>query len=305
MTAIPAAVEAQPVCWIDRTQLESVRDEGDDAWVYWRETGHEAEPDEVPLYAAPQASAKAARLATADSLNVRLLALRDAIADVFNVALGRRGTSASVANPLATRVESPAIAEERGLSHTRMRPAAAGKDWKAIGAAIDEYLDGYELRLDEGCHTPSKFERFLIDDAIAGILAEEEILALLCGPAPAARVALELKRKADLIAELSNIIHDMTVAQQAAWIEWQHGAGADAAMQWIENGLAGPGHIPDGAEPYGKEAQAWYDANKADPFPACYCGRPSNILHMGNGYCSTEHYNAATAYEQVKGAGDA
>ncbi|NMK45553.1 hypothetical protein [Achromobacter sp. Bel] len=52
----PVAGEAQPVCWIERAQLENVRDEGDDAWVYWRGTGHAAEPDEVPLYAAPQAS---------------------------------------------------------------------------------------------------------------------------------------------------------------------------------------------------------------------------------------------------------
>ncbi|MBD9433210.1 hypothetical protein IB257_25005 [Achromobacter sp. ACM03] len=36
--------------------LESVRDEGSDAWVYWRPAGHVAEPDEMPLYAAPQAS---------------------------------------------------------------------------------------------------------------------------------------------------------------------------------------------------------------------------------------------------------
>ncbi|WP_241132615.1 hypothetical protein [Achromobacter insuavis] len=99
---------------------------------------------------------------------------------------------------------------------------------------------------------------------------------------------------------LSKIVHNMVVAEQAAWIEWQHGEGAEAGMRWIGNGLAGPGHIPNEAEPYAKEAQAWYDANKADPFPTCYCGRPSNILHLGKGYCSTEHHNAATAYEQIK-----
>lgn len=59
------------------------------------------------------------------------------------------------------------------------------RDWKAIDAAIDEYLDGYELRLDEGCHTPTEFERFLLSDAIGGLLAEREFLALLT-PAPAA-----------------------------------------------------------------------------------------------------------------------
>jgi hypothetical protein len=46
---------AQPVCWITREQLERVEDEGEDVWVYWAETGHVAEPDEVALYAAPQA----------------------------------------------------------------------------------------------------------------------------------------------------------------------------------------------------------------------------------------------------------
>lgn len=100
---------------------------------------------------------------------------------------------------------------------------------------------------------------------------------------------------------LSKIVHNMVVAEQAAWIEWQHGQGAEAAMRWIGNGLAGPGHIPNEAEPYSKEAQAWYDANKADPFPVCPCGRPSNILHMGRGYCSTEHYNAAISTQHGAG----
>jgi hypothetical protein len=45
--------EANPVCWITREQLTRVEDEGEDAWVYWAETGHVAEPDEVALYAAP------------------------------------------------------------------------------------------------------------------------------------------------------------------------------------------------------------------------------------------------------------
>ena len=53
----PVAGEAQPVCWIEKDVLESVRDEGSDAWVYWRPAGHVAEHDEMPLFAAPQASA--------------------------------------------------------------------------------------------------------------------------------------------------------------------------------------------------------------------------------------------------------
>lgn len=95
--------------------------------------------------------------------------------------------------------------------------------------------------------------------------------------------------------ELSKILHDQIVAQQSAWIEWQHGQGAEAAMVWIGNGLWGPGHIPDEDAPYGKEAQAWYDANNSDPFPACHCGRPSNIMSMGIGFCCKAHHDAARA----------
>lgn len=62
---------------------------------------------------------------------------------------------------------------------------AKPRDWAAINAAVDEYLEGYELRVDEGCHTPTEFERFLILDAVVGLLADEQILALLSG-APAA-----------------------------------------------------------------------------------------------------------------------
>lgn len=127
--------------------------------------------------------------------------------------------------------------------------------------------------------------------------------ALAAAGFSAAGDAHELTRKTDLIAELSKIIHNITVAQQAAWIEWQHGAGAEAGMRWIENGLAGPGHIPEEDEPYGTEAQAYFDANQADPLPACQCGLPSNILHMGNRYCSQENYTAAIAAQQGKGGG--
>lgn len=91
---------------------------------------------------------------------------------------------------------------------------------------------------------------------------------------------------------LSKALHNNLVAMQAAWIEWKHGRGADAAMQWIENSLDGPGLIPDEDGPWGKEAQAFFDANKSDPFPACVCGRPSNILSAGGGYCSNACYEA-------------
>ena len=70
---------------------------------------------------------------------------------------------------------------------------------------------------------------------------------------------LEKKHKSHFIT--SQALHNVIVGNQSAWIEWQHGAGAEAAMTWIHNGLAGPGLIPDG-----KEAQPWFDANQDDRY---------------------------------------
>jgi hypothetical protein len=89
------------------------------------------------------------------------------------------------------------------------------------------------------------------------------------------------------------IVQNLTVAMQAAWIEWKHGKGAELAMQWIENTLDGPGHIPDEEAPWGKEAQAFFDANVSDALPACHCGRPSNQRDASGSYCSNECRQAA------------
>lgn len=87
--------------------------------------------------------------------------------------------------------------------------------------------------------------------------------------------------------------HDQVVVMQAALIEWKHGKGAEAALQWIVNTLSGPGLLPSPDEPWGREAQAYYDANRSDPFPTCHCGRPSNQLWMGRGFCCEAHYKQA------------
>lgn len=74
---------------------------------------------------------------------------------------------------------------------------------------------------------------------------------------------LELKISAleKQLQQFGEAIHQILTANQAAWIEWKHGKGAEAAMEWVENGLIGPGLIPDEAEPWAKEAQAWYNAH--------------------------------------------
>jgi len=121
-----------------------------------------------------------------------------------------------------------------------------------------------------------------------------EFAAALMAPLQA-----EVQRLTDTNKQFGKIIHDQVVANQAAWIEWQHGKGAEAAMVWVQNGLLGPGHIPDESEPWANDPQAYYDANKADPFPACHCGRPSNQLWMGHGACCHEHMKEIQQKEQA------
>lgn len=53
---IAPTADAQPVAWITTEQLASLNDLTSDAWVYWCETGHIAEPDEIPLFTAPPPS---------------------------------------------------------------------------------------------------------------------------------------------------------------------------------------------------------------------------------------------------------
>lgn len=75
------------------------------------------------------------------------------------------------------------------------------------------------------------------------------------------RLRAENKISLDFSKISGRVIHNMTVGKQAAWIEWKHGGGAESAMEWIENGLEGPGLIPEDDEPHATNAQAYFDAN--------------------------------------------
>ncbi|WP_278484071.1 hypothetical protein [Achromobacter insolitus] len=94
------------------------------------------------------------------------------------------------------------------------RLVSAPRDWKAVQAAIDDYLEGYELRLDEGCHTPTEFERFLLVDAVAGLMHDDEFIDALYSvvtaarPAPAAGDALD--------------VNALMAAEYQQWIDWYH-----------------------------------------------------------------------------------
>lgn len=135
---------------------------------------------------------------------------------------------------------------------------------------------------------------------------ETELAAVKASLLSAERLVAERdKRIAALERRLlsdAQIMNDLLVSNQAAWIEWQRGSGAEEAMEWVQNTLLGVG-VPEGSEPWAKDPQAWYGANKSNPFPTCFCGRPSNHLWMGQGFCSDAHYDQARAKAAAEAAG--
>lgn len=58
------------------------------------------------------------------------------------------------------------------------------------------------------------------------------------------------------VKELDLTFGRYLLGMRASVVEWQEGKGADAAMQWIYNGLAGPGELPPAEE---TQAQAYFD----------------------------------------------
>lgn len=65
------------------------------------------------------------------------------------------------------------------------QPSVPPLNVPAVEAFVDEYLGEYELRSDEGSYKPSETEIFLIMDAINGLLADDEFMALLRSAPPA------------------------------------------------------------------------------------------------------------------------
>ncbi len=57
----------------------------------------------------------------------------------------------------------------------------AGRDWKQIDAAIKKYLDDYVMGHDDFnyYYKPSASERLILDDAIAGLLTDNDFITLL------------------------------------------------------------------------------------------------------------------------------
>lgn len=78
---------------------------------------------------------------------------------------------------------------------------------------------------------------------------------------PLTREQIKSERRAIMYGD---IVANQVIAMQAALVEFYVGRGSVPAIEWIENTLEGPGHLPDyeEAQKLGG-AQAWFDAKMA------------------------------------------
>lgn len=106
--------------------------------------------------------------------------------------------------------------------------------------------DGFEVHNDDVEDYRVAQCRSIPDSAFIAAASPASILELL-----AENKALRMQVK-----ELDLMFGRYLLGMRASVVEWQKGNGADAAMQWIWNGLRGPGELPPEDE---TQAQAYFD----------------------------------------------
>lgn len=158
-------------------------------------------------------------------------------------------------------------------------------DWKALAeslmASLGEISDALGIPEEEQATATGAEE---IVDRITEMMAATKPVGL----ASLHPDHIRAERRACMFGD---VIENHTYAMQAAVIERYAGAGAESAMTWIVNTLAGPGHMPDldaaVALPAAKEvgpAHAWFDMKSAEheafrvahPMPAAPAKGTSN-----------------------------
>ncbi|MFZ4825676.1 hypothetical protein ACL6MW_28715 [Pseudomonas putida] len=135
------------------------------------------------------------------------------------------------------------------------------KELKRLARKVAECEDQPEIA-DEHAEAADALWLHMHCHTILGLIEEIERLTeqnanlLECRSAVNAAVARENEALRMQAKELDLTFGRYLLGMRAAVIEWQQGRGADAAMQWIWNGLAGPGELPPEEE---TQAQAYFD----------------------------------------------
>ncbi|CAI8970287.1 ead/Ea22-like family protein [Pseudomonas soli] len=110
--------------------------------------------------------------------------------------------------------------------------------------------DGFEVHNDDVEDYRVAQCRSMLDAAFIAAASPASILELL-----AENEALRMLTK-----EMDLMFVRYLLGMRASIVEWQQGKGADAAMEWIWNGLNGPGELPPAEE---TQAQAYFDREVA------------------------------------------
>lgn len=135
-------------------------------------------------------------------------------------------------------------------------------DWERDGYQVCPVADQNASLGSFGKSTDAAYVAALQPSVVLSLLAEIEQLTeqnenlLECRSAVNAAVSLENEALRMQVKELDLTFGRYLLGMRAAVVEWQKGKGADAAMQWIWNGLAGPGELPPEEE---TQAQAYFD----------------------------------------------
>lgn len=96
-------------------------------------------------------------------------------------AYGEPPRAALAQEPADAPAVAPALIGGAALVHPAVGAPVVAEplaDWAAIEQHIDEYVSGYVMEGDAGSHSPSDDDRFVIKDAIMGLTADPEFIAM-------------------------------------------------------------------------------------------------------------------------------
>lgn len=115
-----------------------------------------------------------------------------------------------------------------------------------IAAFVDDYVEFYALDDGECYHEPTEHERFLIEDAINGLIADDEFEALMAASVAAERDELraEVER---LRAEVERMRADLPAAYQRGYTEALNDCIRNGGEQWARSMFADGGDAIDAA----------------------------------------------------------
>lgn len=113
-----------------------------------------------------------------------------------------------------------------------------------IAAFVDDYVEFYALDDGECYHEPTEHERLLIEDAINGLIADDEFEALMAASVAAERDALR--------AEVARMRADLSAAYQRGYTEGLNDCIRNG-IEWARSMFADGGSQVDAALPPAKE----------------------------------------------------